>query len=259
MSNFDPTVQIPRGWLTRGQIVDLALKKVGNIALKSAPTYMAQAFLNEILHNLYTMYDLPFLYMYYMVDLTVQLGSRAPYVSLPAPSTVADPTFGSHGFARCSLDDALTIFAINGENAYLQVKQLDLTSFNRYVGDGNARGIPDAFHIDHPGLLLFFWPKVPSTGVYWEVSGRFRYQRHPRILLLDSTDDSAIPEFPWSEYLIDALVARCYEFEGDSRAVQEYVKAESRLKKFLDAAHPFRSGTPTIPLDDQVFRNYTTY
>lgn len=220
----------PAARFTRKQIVDRALRRAGNTQLANGPEFEAQLWLNQILFDIYTLYDWP------MLQTTVAMTLNAD-ITLPTD------------FAKTLDDNALVINTIDSSPVYRVIQQVDRETYDRVKGPGTATGQPMVWFCDLNTSTGRIWPLASGQSV----SGTLRYQSLPADIAIDLTGDSVIPTFPWHDFLIQALYTYTLEYENDGRAQAEVQKREAFLAKILKAAHPSRSGPSTIPLDPQVF------
>lgn len=233
---------IPVGQFTRKQIIDRALRKVGNTALGTSPDYEAQLWLNQILFDIYSQYDWPFC----RGTVTDQLLTGNSF----SVTTAAYITAAGAGFLRPAHDVAMVVTAINGLPQGALVREVDRRQFEIVTAlNATVTGtIPEIFCVYQEAGIVKVYPTV-STSVTFSLTYFFM----PATIAIDTTGDSSIPLFPWADYLIQCVFATALDYEMDGRASTEMIKKEAMLTKILKIAFPSRSGEPTIPLDTQIF------
>lgn len=213
---------IPTGLLTRGTILDHALRRAGNT--KGTVRTLAADALNQALFELYTQFEWPFLH----AETTLSLGGAI--VALPAD------------FLQSQDDHGLTITSINGEVARTPLAEVDRQTVALQVP---TEGTPTLWHADRTTSQALLWPQNTQNVIV----GTLRYRQLPPPL----TDDADIPVFPWASYLIQLLYVWGLEYESDPRSVQETLRADEMLRRIRQAAMPLRSQSAVIPLDPHVF------
>lgn len=232
---------IPTGQLTRKQIIDRALRKVGNTALGTAPDYEAQLWLNQILYDVYTQYDWPF------------CRSTVTGLSLTGSSFSVSgaPFVSGEQFLHPAHDVALIVTAVDGTAQGALVREIDRRQFEiiTAMNPGVTGTVPEVFCVQQEASTVKVYPSVSGHTVTLSLTYFFL----PASIAIDTTGDSTIPTFPWADYLIQAVFSTALDYEMDGRAATEMLKKEAMLSKILKIAFPSRAGEPTIPLDTQVF------
>ena len=226
------------GQLTRKSIVDRACRRAGNTALSQAPDYEAQIWLNQILSDLYVQFDWPFL----ILTQSVSLSGLSFFLGN------LDTAVGS--FTRPAHDLGLVVTAIDGAPSSGLIREVDRRTFD-YLSGMNSTAtalVPDVYTINYQNNYILFYPTISST-----ITANFSHYVQPAALPIDTSGDSLIPTFPWSDYLIQALFVAVLEYEMDGRANSEAEKRELMLQRIRNITLPSRSAEPTIPLDVNVF------
>lgn len=213
--------QIPTGLLTRAQIIDHALRRAGN----TKPSVRTDAItgLNQILYDLYTQFEWPFL----NTTATVTLGST---FTLPSD------------FLQSQDDTGLQITIINGQPVRFPMHEVDRGQLEAQVP---TTGTPLLWHADRLAGLGRVWP-TPDAQAYVAM---LRYKKLPPAL----TSDSDIPVFPWHSTLIQAVYVWALEYDSDPRSVQESGRYDMMLSRLRQTSSPLRSQSAVVPLDPQVF------
>ena len=230
----------PLAELTRGQIIDEALENAGNKKLKTK----ARLWLNRLLDDLTLKHDWAFL----KARTTLTLSGAT--FQLPAD------------FRRAEDADALTVTVADGTGVYLPVVEHAPLDFQRLSQNGLltvTASVPTiwTFETDLVNNLYLgrIWP-VPAAAVTALL--RYRY----RIAPLDISDSAAqaifdadIPKWPYVSMLIQYLYARALAYEDDARADIEMAKYDRELGEMkTEGLRAALSDTPTLPLDERVFR-----
>lgn len=232
---------IPTGRLTFQQIRDLAVRKSGNpqlgVPLASGPS-PATLYLTQILYDLYTQYEWPFL-------------NRTTTYSLVGPSFIL-PT----DFYESQDDNALQILSTNGMQESQTVLEIAPDKFNALWATQAVGTIP------------IYWTANRETGeglLFPDCTGnqstaQFRYRSipvddtTPPPTQNETTINAVVPKFPWSRYLIQALYVECLQYERDPRYPLEVQILEKMKKEVLQGSAVFQAQTNVIPLDADVFR-----
>src|SRR5882724_3894330 len=222
-----PTV--PVGRLTRKQIIDLATRKAGNTQLGANSSIAgadAQTWLNQILFDLYTQYNWPFL------NSQVALNFTGASFSLPTD------------FLKAVDDFSLEVQTVNGASQQFFVAEVDRATFEAAsfaTQAGVSSGLPRIWTADRnlgQGLLF---PSAAGTTV----TAVLRYQLLPSDIDVTTAGDNTIPTFPWSFLLVQALYVQVLGFEGDGREESERQSLMRGLEGVRQAAQPLRAQEPT--------------
>lgn len=219
---------IPVGRYTRKQIRDLALNRAGNRRLDADAT----AWLAQLLFDLYTLYDWPFLWASTTVTLT-------------------GPTFGLPGDYLSSQDDeSLVITAVDGmTQGNVVVAELDRTTFESLGTQLSSGPVPRFWHADLADGVGLLAPN--PTG--HTIAATLRYKFLPAEV--DAANEpTEIPMFPWHSYLVQALYVLALEHEKDGRALQEAAVRDQMFQQIRRGWAPRNARQTTIPLDGRVFR-----
>jgi hypothetical protein len=235
---------IPGGRLSRGEIIQSALTRVGNN--ESSLVQAARVRLNRILAELYLNWDWPFLYREIPVALT-----PAGQIALPAD------------FLKSQDDYALVITSIEGQPARRRVSETDRMTFERTRAITTQQGTPRVWHADRStGMLLF----TPAS--YQGVSASFRYKFLPPDMptgtgTLDQTGvmdpitvayDADVPIFAYAVYLSDVVLEWAMGYESDPRQSQQKADNMSMFQTLRGATFPPHAVFPLGPgLDPDVF------
>jgi len=214
--------QVPTGQFNRGTIIDLALRRVGNTAIKVD----ARSWLDQILFDLYTQFTWPFL----LTLTTFSLTART--FTLPSD------------FLRAPHDHAHQITAVNGATTRGTIYEIPRADLETRPSD--TAGVPRVWTANLSAGVGILWPVPDSTT---STSTQLLYQRLPAQL----TADTDVPTFPWSQYLVQAVYVAALEYERDGRSVQETARREALLNTLRQTSAPWRQHEPTLPLDAQVF------
>ena len=214
--------QLPTGQFDRGTIIDLALRRVGNTAIKSD----ARQWLDQILFDLYTQFTWPFL----LTSTTFSLTTRT--FTLPS------------NFLRTPHDQAHQITAINGSTTRGTIFEVPRPDLETRPSD--TTGVPRIWTANLALGEGIVWPTPASAQT---VATQLLYYQLPAQL----TSDTDVPTFPWSQYLVQMVYVRALEYERDQRSVQETQRAQLMLNALRNTAFPLRQLEPTVPLDAQVF------
>jgi len=217
---------IPPGRYTRQRIRDLALNRAGNRALDAD----AKDFLSQLLYELYTLADWPFLYV------SAPLAIAGASVALP------------EDFVTPQDDRAMQIVAIDGtpqHNAFvLEVAPEQLAAYPT----GPGGGIPTVWAVSRSDTTALFAPD-PSGR---RIDALIRYRRLPPEPL-PAVEPADVPVFPYHNYLVQAVYVFALEHERDPRAPQEAGVRDNLMALIRRGASPVRSQRADIPLDPLVF------
>jgi hypothetical protein len=228
---------VPTGRLTRKQIVDLACRKAGNtqLGVNDATTGGdAQTWLNQILFDLSTQYNWPFL------NTSVALQVTGASFALPAD------------FLKSVDDYAFEITTVNGGAQQFFVLEVDRATFEAASlaqQGGPTTGVPRLWTADRSARRGLLFPSAAGLTI----AGVLRYQALPDDIDVTTAGDTVVPTFPWPFLLVQALVVQIYEFEADGRADQERAKLDRMLEGIRQAAQPLRAQEPVVPLDPSLF------
>ena len=212
---------IPTGLLTRGTIIDHALRRAGNTK-PSVRTDGIVAF-NQILFDLYTQYEWPFL----NTSTTLSLVGN---FALPSD------------FLQAQDDRALMLVLVGVQVQRAPIFEVDRETFDRQLP---STGTPRVWHADRKNSIGLLWP-TPDAAAY---TATLRYKYLPPA----TTTDNDIPVFPWHLYLIQAMYVWALEYDSDPRSMQESMRADTLLMRLRQTSSPLRSQSPVVPLDPQVF------
>src|SRR5262245_59672011 len=157
--------QIPTGLLTRAQIIDHALRRCGNTKA-SVRTDAITAF-NQILFDLYTQYEWPF-----MVASDSTISITTSQFTLPIDFLVSQD------------DHAPVLTSINETPQRIALPEVDRATFDLY--NPTATGTPTLWHADRANGLGLVWPQANAV-----CGATLRYRRLPD----PTTSDDDIPEF----------------------------------------------------------------
>ncbi len=220
--------QIPTGRYSRQQIRDLALNRAGNRRLDSDAT----SWLAQLLFDLYTLYDWPFL-------------------NTSAALTVTGPTFPlPTDFQRSQDDGGLWWTSLDGQPlTYARVIELDPMAFDSYT-HANLSGLPPQRWLADLSAGV---GRVSADPTGHTLTGTLRYKFLPAEPATAS-EPTDVPVFPWHSYLVQALYVTALEHEKDPRAAQEVMIRDQQFALIRRGSAPRRSQPVTIPLDNTVFR-----
>lgn len=228
---------IPLGRLTRKQIVDLATRKAGNTQLGANTATSggdAQTWLNQLLYDLYSQYNWPFL------NTSTMLQLNGPQFALP------------DDFLKAVDDYSLEVFTIDGQQTKFFILEADRAQFEvSQVNNTNATGDPQIYTVDRNLNVAYLFPGAQGH-TYGAV---LRYQKLPPDIDVTTAGDAVVPVFPWSYMVVQALYVNILEFEFDGRADSERAKLERMLEGVREAAQPLRSMEASIPLDPSIFHS----
>jgi hypothetical protein len=232
---------IPTGRLTFQQIRDLAVRQAGNPQLGQPLTTgpsPATIFLTQILYDLYTQYEWPFLFK------TVTLNLVTDSFALP------------DDFYESQDDNALIVLQSNGLQQAQVVIEVAADEFYGMAATQAVGNIPYYWTADRQNFVGLLFPNcIGNTN-----TAQFRYRAIPAVettppLTQDETVINAIvPVFPWANYLMQSLLVMCLQYERDPRYDMEVQKLEMMRKQVLQGSSVFRASSATIPLDPDVFR-----
>lgn len=228
---------VPTGRLTRKQIVDLAARKAGNtqLAANSATAGAdAQTWLNQILFDLYSQYNWPFL------NTSTSLVLTSVSFSLPTD------------FLKAVDDYSFQVQTVNGASQQFFILEVDRGTFEATTFSTQATvtsGLPRIWTADRNTGMGKLFPDPSGTTLV----ATLRYQFLPPDIDVTTAGDSTIPTFPWHFILVQALYVQMLEFESDPRVESERAKLERMLEGVRQAAQPLRAQEPMIPLDPTVF------
>lgn len=217
---------LPVSVLTRGQILDQALRRAGNT--KSTVRDLAADAMNAILFDLYTQWDWPFL------QKTTTISLVGSVFSLPTD------------FIWVKDASALFITQIDDQTVRQPVYE---KPWETLVNQLPVEGIPRIFACDRgfagSGGRAGVWP-VNTTRA---ITANLRYQYLPTPL----TTDAQTPTFPWATYLVQEMYVWALEYEGDPRSVAETQRKEMLFQRIRGAALPINTTAQDIPLDPTMF------
>ena len=226
---------LPPGALNLGTIRSLALRRAGNLNL----VYDAGVWLSQLLYDLYTEWDWPFLFVSTPILLT--------------GNTFTLPT----DFLKMQDDNSFEVHRFDGtQMRRLFIDELDHATFVSVAHAGRSMG----------GMPEVWWPdRAAGTGEVFPnpighaVQTTFRYKRLPTAdttapdPLNPTANDAVVPTFPWGLYLVQALFTQVLQYDMDPRADTEMAKTDAMIARIRKVAMPLNSVEATIPLDDTVF------
>lgn len=219
---------IPPGRYTRQQIRNLALNRAGNRALDTD----AQSWLAQLLFDLDTLYDWPWLH----VTTTVTIASDE--FALP------------DDFYQSQDDAALNPISLNGQtlSGGQPLLEVDPGTFE-LRRDPNAYGQPLVWMVDRALNI----GRVTPNPVGLSLVARLRYKR---ITAEPAAADEAtdIPVFPWSDYLVQRVYLEALKHERDPRVMEATAEAEAMFARIRRATEPRGAASPIVPLDPTFFR-----
>lgn len=219
----------PAGRLTRGTIIDHALKRVGNTKLTS----LARVRLNLVLDDLYIQHEWPFL-------------------NITSTQTISGATFAlPSDFLKTQDDDALTITVADGNDVKWVVRELSRKKFEQRSIPADATATaPKIWHPDRQADVGRVWPLPLSS-----VTASLRYKQRPAAVDVTDTNtyDADVPTFPYHSYLIDIMYAWGLSYDENPGAAEAFRVAQLELDRTLANAIPFRAQDPVVPLDPDVF------
>lgn len=229
---------LPPGRLTRQQIRDLGLRQAGNTALDGeAKTWLAQ-----ILYDLYTEHDWPFL----IVTTTVTITGAT--FTLPAdflkPAEDSGPA--SSGFA----DTSLKVASVDGQAQVSPVLLRDRATFEAIDAGGVIGAPPTDWHADYTAGVGRVTPN-PAGHI---IVATLRYKQLPAEPANEASEKTDKPVFPWHFYLVRRVFIEALRWDSDERLTTEEAKGEAELSRIRGIARPRGTTPPTIPLDPGVFR-----
>lgn len=219
------------GRRTHRQIIDQALKKVGNTKI----LVEARVELNRILERLYLEHEWPFLYEEASLTLTSSTALPTDFLKVESPDT------GLRGTA------------VNGVTEDWPILIVTPTAWRRQaIPRAETATHPDIAMIDYAEGVLKPWPIPEST-----VTALLVYKKLPAES--DPTDtttfDAATPTFPYAGLLSDLLEQWGHEYEHNSQAAQLLAAKNARsLSMILGIANPPDTNqADTIELDAGIF------
>jgi hypothetical protein len=228
--------QIPPGRLTFGQIRRFGLSKAGNRAIISD----ANAWLCQLLYELYTSWNWPFLYK------QTNLFFNGPQFTLPSD------------FLQAWDDNALQILFFDGVRLGppLQfILETDPYTFTSAAMPFTTGGMPRRWYADRGQGLGFLWPDPTGHAV----SCLFRYKSLPFQETIPPPDnaptanDAIVPQYPYHLHLINGLATLCAEYEQDPNAGAARANWTQELQMLRANAMPLRATDQVIPLEPEVF------
>lgn len=209
---------------TANQIIDLALRRIGNTTI----TADAQAELNNILDRLYTDFRWPFLK-------TIGTGSISEdQTSEPLPSTFVD------------LWDRQSLHLIDPTtNARIPLETLAQQGYDP-LRNPRKSGTPSFVVIDYNTMTWITYP-LPNKAYDYEII----YRARPAQI----TDFDTVINFPNESLLEQLLFAWACDFEDDERANDELAKADRLLRQFLKSFNVNTGKSATMSLRPSRFFN----
>lgn len=226
---------LPQARLTLGQIRDLALRRAGNLAL----TYDAAVWLSQILYDLYTIWDWPFL------NQVVTISFVGTTFTLPTD------------FLKPQDDYAFEILTFDGIPQTQQfIEERSRADFEaQSASAGLTQGMPEIWTADRETGMGIIYPNPIGHAVVAELryKGLPSADTTPPAIATPTANDAIFPTFPWGLYLVQALTVEVFRYDSDPRADAEQARAEAMLQRIRSAAMPLRAVEPTIPLDIEVF------
>lgn len=228
--------QVPPGRLTFGQIRRFGLSKAGNRAIITD----ANAWLCQLLYELYTSWNWPFLYTQTFI-------------------TFAGPTFPlPTDFLQSWDDNGQQIMVFDGQpiGPPLQfVLETDPATFAAIELPNTAGGMPRRWYADRGLGIGHLWPNpLGHVGTML-----FRYKRLPDAETIPAPDntptanDALIPAYPYHLHLINGLATLCAEYEQDPNAGAMRANWTQELQSIRANAMPLRATEQIIPLEPEVF------
>lgn len=220
------------GRRTRRQIIDQALKKVGNVKILAE----ARVALADILENLYLEHEWPFLYHEASLTLTAS-------TALPTGFVKADS----------SSDTALRVATVDGVAEDRPILIVSPQEWRRTAipRDADAE-TPDIAMIDYTSAVLKPWP-VPSTSCV----ATLVYKKLPTAIDPAETSefDADVPIFPYHGLLTDRMEQWGHEYEHNAaQAAMAGARAREQLAMVLGIANPPETNVAReIPLDPGLF------
>lgn len=219
---------IPTGSYTRQQIRDLALNRAGNRALDTD----AIAWLAQLLFDLYTLWDWPFLF----TSEAVAISGRT--FALPVD------------FDRTQDETSLKPTAWDGQSvaAGAPIREVARESFD-LVDDANHLGMPLWWTCDRDAGVGIVTPNPAGHTL----TATLRYKRIP-IEPAVADEPADVPVFPWHTYLVQAVYVIALEHEKDPRLGEGMAIREQMFAQIRRGSSPRHAQNTTIPLDPAVFR-----
>jgi hypothetical protein len=122
--------------------------------------------------------------------------------------------------------------------------------FDQFVQQAGNQAYPYAFYMDvsKTPMELYVW--VPAAGAY---PATVRY--NPQVADIPTPETStAIPWFPNTDFLIQAVAARLMQITNDDRMTEFFQQAEGTLTSYLKMKDdPKSAGTKRVTLDRRLF------
>lgn len=199
------------GRLTRRQIIDQALKKVGNTTIVQE----ARVELARLLEALYRDHEWPFLY----TETTLTLSSS---VSLPEDFLKVE-----------SPDTGLRVTAIDGVTEDRPILIVEPQQWRRIALPRAATAeAPEIAMVDYATSVLKPWP-IPESSV----TALLVYKFLPAEVPIPDVDDEAaiatydadVPTFPFHDYLLDKMEQWGHEYEHHAVAAGALAQKNAAL------------------------------
>ena len=224
--------------LTRGQLIDQALQKVGN----TTQSLIAQARirLNRVLQDLAQQWDWPYLWV--QLDVTV----------LPNGTVVLPDSF-----LKPEDRQSLLITSVDGLPRTQIVAEVDHLTFAQSQASGSliaSADCPVIWTIDYGTPVGRTHPRPDTT-----CQAVLRAKLLPDDFPITPSDayDADIPRFPYDTLLTDLLFEWAQSYEVDPRRAEQLQVNEATVMRVRGAAFPDQSYPSQIPLDPLVFSTPT--
>lgn len=236
--------------LTRGQVIDQALQRVGNTTQSLIAT--ARIRLNRILQDLAMGWDWPFLWTSELI--TIPPGQAW----FPLPD----------GFLKPEDEQSVHLVSIGGQPADGVLQELNRRKFYEVAGsrawdsDSGTSSLT-ATPGTRPQFYSILYGATPFARI-WPPSGdsvvvRIRFKVLPDDVPVSDpqTYDNDVPTFPYDSLLVDLLFEWAMSYEVDPRRAEQLQVNESTVQRVRGVAFPDRSVPGTIPLDPLYFSTPT--
>lgn len=222
-------MSIPPSRMPRGTIIDHALVKLGNRKIKGK----AREALNGILFDLYCNHEWPFLFT------ATTLSVSGYYFTLPT------------NFLKSQDDLALLIVNDGQQVVRYPVTEIDRQRFTGLGEPINSPGVPRFWTADRASSVGWVYPYADASMI---ATLRYKYLPEDEDVDDETTYDADLPEFPWYNYLIQAVYCWGLQHEEDSRYTAELAVLKTQLADIREAAMPLHAQIDQIPLDPIIFK-----
>lgn len=199
----------------------------GNLA--NAPAYR---WILDIIRNLYLVHDWPFA----IIARTLEIDSGTERcLCLPAD------------FWRVAYTNPL--YGLIANETRFSIAHVTRPQFfdNQGLANSTSRGRPVKFYLSRPDALIYLDPIPDQTYIY---------ELHYFKLIEEIDDITFVPQFPYRDYLRQALLVKYYEDQNDSRAQVAEIERQQLFMRIRSSIYDYREDPIQMPnsmLDPQVF------